>query len=316
MKYYIACDGGGSKLEGLLYDEDLNVIRTARQGGVNVLFMDEDAAWNNIVTLMDELTDGGRYKVERVDACIVGNSREMMDKFVALPLGKIRVHRESRMALSASLMRYGGVALSGTGSDAFVVYDDDTQTTVGGYGALFGDEGSGYDIGLRTVKAAMYSDDGRGEKTLLEELVYEHFGTRDFFRIVTDFSKDTDARRRIAAVSKLTSRAAGMGDPVAIGIYEYAGHEMAHQLCTAIARDEARWNGTVTIVGGAWKGSPVMYEVFCRDVLAKYPTAKITKPLFEPLIGCIVKRLYEEGCCVEALRPRLLEAFANYTYKL
>lgn len=315
MKYYIACDGGGSKLEGLLYDEDFNVIRTARRGGVNVLFMDGDAAWNNIVTLIDELTDGGRYKVERVDACIVGNSREMMDKFVALPLGKIRVHSESRMALSAAFMRCGGVALSGTGSDAFVVYDDDTQTTVGGYGALFGDEGSGYDIGLRTVKAAMYSGDGRGEKSLLEELVYEHFGTRDFFKIVIDFTKDLDARRHIAAVSRLTSRAAAEGDAVATRIYEYAGRELAHQLCTAIARDEHRWNGKVTIVGGAWKGSPVMYEVFCREVLAKYPTAEIMQPMFEPLIGCIVKRLYEEGRCVEALRPRLLEAFANYRYR-
>jgi N-acetylglucosamine kinase-like BadF-type ATPase len=165
------------------------------------------------------------------------------------------------------------------------------------------------------AKAAMYSGDGRGEKSLLEELVYEHFGTRDFFKIVIDFTKDLDARRHIAAVSRLTSRAAAEGDAVAIGIYEYAGREMAHQLCTAIARDEARWNGKVTIVGGAWKGSPVMYDVFCREVSAKYPRAEITKPLFEPLIGCVAKRLCEEGRDVEALRPRFLEAFANYRYK-
>ena len=36
--YYLAADGGGTKLQTILYDEDLRVIRTGRVAGVNTLF--------------------------------------------------------------------------------------------------------------------------------------------------------------------------------------------------------------------------------------------------------------------------------------
>ena len=35
MKYYIAADGGGTKLQAVLYDEDLRVVNSARMFGTN-----------------------------------------------------------------------------------------------------------------------------------------------------------------------------------------------------------------------------------------------------------------------------------------
>lgn len=315
MKYYIACDGGGSKLAGILYDEDLNVIRTSTVKGVNTLFMDRDEAWSNIEKMMSELTLDGKYKIERIDACLVGNDSDMMKRFLALDAGRINIVSEARMALASALRRTGTVALSGTGSDAFAVYSDGTRSTVGGYGALLGDEGSGYDIGLRSIKAAMYSDDGRGEKSLLEPMVLQHFGASSFWDIVLRFVKNPNARREIAAVSALTAKAAAEGDKAAIGIYEYAGRELARQTCTVIARDESRFDGFVMIVGGAWKGSEVMFDTFRTEVLRRYPDANVSKPLFEPIVGCAVVRLFEEGFEAPDFYDRLMRGFADYVYK-
>ena len=40
--YYLAADGGGTKLQTILYDADLRVIRTGRGAGVNTLFKPVD----------------------------------------------------------------------------------------------------------------------------------------------------------------------------------------------------------------------------------------------------------------------------------
>ena len=38
MKYYIAADGGGTKLQAVLYDEELRMVSAARVSGVNSNF--------------------------------------------------------------------------------------------------------------------------------------------------------------------------------------------------------------------------------------------------------------------------------------
>lgn len=38
MKYYIAADGGGTKVQAVLYDEELRMVSAARVSGVNSNF--------------------------------------------------------------------------------------------------------------------------------------------------------------------------------------------------------------------------------------------------------------------------------------
>ena len=52
--YYLAADGGGTKLQTILYDEDLRVIRTGRVAGVNTLFKPVD----DVIFQPTELTKG------------------------------------------------------------------------------------------------------------------------------------------------------------------------------------------------------------------------------------------------------------------
>ena len=46
--YYLAADGGGTKLQAVLYDEELRVVRTARIAGVNTLFKPVDVVRANV----------------------------------------------------------------------------------------------------------------------------------------------------------------------------------------------------------------------------------------------------------------------------
>src|ERR1051325_5421056 len=53
-----------------------------------------------------------------------------------------------------------GLVLSGTGSCCFGKRLDGATAKIGGWGHILGDKGSGYEIGLRALKAALYYYDG------------------------------------------------------------------------------------------------------------------------------------------------------------
>ena len=81
--YYLAADGGGSKLQAVLYDENFQVYRTGRVAGVNTLFKPTEVVRNNIEGMMKELLaageDGNVPSIAAADLCMVGAADMMRD---------------------------------------------------------------------------------------------------------------------------------------------------------------------------------------------------------------------------------------------
>ena len=71
IKYYIAADGGGTKLQAILYDEDFNVVRAKKTSGVNSLYKPRDVVEQNIDALIDELLGDEVRVIEGADVCVV-----------------------------------------------------------------------------------------------------------------------------------------------------------------------------------------------------------------------------------------------------
>ncbi|MBP3667317.1 MAG: hypothetical protein J6K29_09755 [Clostridia bacterium] len=318
--YYLAADGGGSKLQAVLYDENFQVYRTGRVAGVNTLFKPTEVVRNNIEGMMKELLaageDGNVPSIAAADLCMVGAADMMRDILERLGNGtRITFHAEPVVGLAACLRTEGAVALSGTGSDAFFVKNGKCLRSVGGWGPLLGDEGSGYDIGLNTIKAAIYSFDGRRAPSILYDLVMERWSLDHLWGIVTHLAGNPDARHEVASAATLCAKAAHMGDPTALRIYEHAALEMSLQARTVIESYRELWDGTIVVMGGAWKGHPHMYDVFQSELRLIYPEATVFWPLYEPVVGCVVLRCLREGMSPEALRKPLSEGFAPFIYQ-
>ena len=316
QKYYIAADGGGTKLQAILYDEDFNVVRTKKTSGVNSLYKPRDVVEQNIDTLIDELLGDEVRVIEGADVCVV-----MHDNYFERSLRRrcevkdFKFHSEPATALGAAFEKSGVVALCGTGSDAFSFRYDGSYFRVGGWGPLFGDEGSGYDIGLQAFKAAFWDSDGRGRPTVMTNMIKKKWNVRDVWDLIGYFAKNPDARHEIASAAMIVSNAAAMGDEVALDIFRYAADQMAICANTAIRRFGDEWNGVVITMGNAWKGHAVMFEDFCRKVKAEYPDARVSHPVFEPVIGCAVQRCFDKGICVDDIKEKMLVGFADYIYK-
>lgn len=293
-KVYLAADGGGTKLLTILYDEEFNILSQAKSGGTNLLFRPQEVAEAEVRALADELIPSGIGEIEAFDASIVGPADYLVNAIRRkCPVKTVRHWGEGHVALASAGVRWGIVAQAGTGSDAFLIQPGVTQT-VGGWGMTLGDEGGGYDIGLRTLKAAIYAEDGRGPKSVLPELIREAWDLGVLYDMIGKVSGNPDARSLIASVTYLTEKAAAMGDEAALSVYADAGLEMARQVLAVIRNGGGRWIGPIIASGGAWKGSARMFETFRDSVRAVHPEAVIRFPDFEPIVGSVISRLLAE----------------------
>ena len=312
MKYYVAADGGGTKVLSVLYDEDFNIIRTANTFGVNSNFKPREQVEWEIQQLMERLIPEDVLQIERVDVSFVDDEDVFLDALSRkCEMKDWAVHGEGQVALACAGYTYGIVAQAGTGSDAFLVQPD-FEDMVGGWGAFLGDEGSGYDVGHNTLKAAIYAHDGRGPKTAILDILMEDWNLKELWDIVNIGFSVSDHRPLVASAARIAAKAAKLNDPVAIKIYEDAAREMVLQVNTLIARHENNWHGPIVVSGGTWKGCERMYEVFCEEVKKVYPDVTICKPMFEPIIGCIAIQPLLDGMSFEEFKDTYQEKFKEY----
>lgn len=89
----------------------------------------------------------------------------------ALRAEAVWVSHDGRLLLAAAGLSKGIALVAGTGSSAYGLAADGREVSVGGWGHLLGDEGSGYDIARQALRAVTRAADGRGPATRLSEAI-------------------------------------------------------------------------------------------------------------------------------------------------
>jgi glucosamine kinase len=110
----------------------------------------------------------------------------------------------------------GILIIAGTGSVAMGRVAGGRLDRVGGWGSLVGDEGSGYDLGLKGLRSAIRGAEGRGGETTLTHALFGALGVdspRGVFRW-----GDAATKADIAALARRVVECADLGDPEAARI--------------------------------------------------------------------------------------------------
>ena len=89
-----------------------------------------------------------------------------------------RRERHVRRAARGTARGWGVAVTCGAGINCVGVGRDGRQVRFPALGAITGDWGGGYDVGLAAVSAAARSEDGRGPRTSLEQAIPAHYGLR------------------------------------------------------------------------------------------------------------------------------------------
>ncbi|RKP58301.1 hypothetical protein D7Z26_02040 [Cohnella endophytica] len=317
MKYFVSLDGGGTKLNCLIADERGKLVGRSIAGSTNSMFDTVEEIHASIRKAVFEALENGGTAVSDValiytamPVIAIETRRALVSIFGEQT--KIEVSDEFTLSLFGAIQeRYGGLVLSGTGSFAALRSHDD-YTHVGGWGALMGDEGSGTHIGQQALKACALMADGRGPSTLLLDKILRFWNLDQLLDAAKKLysAKSNLQRTLVASLCPIVGQCADSGDEIAIRIMEEAARQLADQMLFVLERTNFH-DLPLTVSGGVWKASPLLFQLFCRHVKERFPNIAILPPKYEPVIGGILLGLEAFGVDVNDIEH---SGYSDYSF--
>ena len=116
-------------------------------------------------------------------------------------------------------------------------------------GAITGDWGGGFDVGLAAVSAAARSEDGRGPRTSLERAVPAHFGLNTPSELAEGIHTGQIKQRRVIELAPLVL-AEAVDDAVAAEIVQHLASEVVALARVALTRLELTQEPVEVLLGG------------------------------------------------------------------
>jgi N-acetylglucosamine kinase-like BadF-type ATPase len=148
----------------------------------------------------------------------------------------VRMQHDAPIALAgAVLARPAVVVIAGTGSVAYGEDASGASVRVGGWGFLFGDEGSAFAVARAALARAMTEDD-RGLRSPLGDAALAYFDRRSLRDLATAALQGRLERGKLASFARVVHDAARLGDPGAAKIVDDAASALAALATVAIAR--------------------------------------------------------------------------------
>ena len=223
----------------------------------------------------------------------------LLDAAPAAALGHDRYRCDNDMVAgwAGSLGAVDGVnVISGTGS---MTYGERSGrgVRVGGWGELFGDEGSAYWIAREGLAAFSRMSDGRQEPGPLLEVLRGHLGlAADLDLVDVVLNRWHGDRGRIAALCRPVMAAADAGDPVSAAIVDRAGAELA--LLVGATRARLSWPAEesmpVSYSGGALSAERLR-SAFARHLAGLGDPVDLRRPLLAPDLGAALHAARLDG---------------------
>jgi N-acetylglucosamine kinase-like BadF-type ATPase len=183
---------------------------------------------------------------------------------------------------------WGLAVISGTGSLAYARDRDGRASRAGGWGYLFGDEGSSYALAVDGLRACARSIDGRGPQTRLVAEMMAAVGAQQPHELVSRIYGEWSERRKAASLAKVVSQVAAEGDETARGIMDQAASDLARCAMAACRRafDTPR-PVPVALGGGLLLGCGLLADGFLKHLAdAGWPADPPTR-VDEPAIGAV-----------------------------
>lgn len=277
--YILGIDGGGSKTDAVILDERGNVVGAGLGGGCNANFMSRRAAGASYKRAIKAALKEAGISADMIAkaGCTFGSVADQVFAELGI-LVKAKAYSEYPVAFErAGIRELRGVALvAGTGSSCVAVDPGKGVVSAGGWGPIFGDEGSAYDIGLQGIKQSLLAQEGRSPETLLSQEMRDYFGSDRARGAVRKLFDDRINQTFIAGFAVRVSKAAAAGDQVSKEIIESAAESLG-ELAAFVARKYFNEHDAFPFVlaGGVFNiGKPVVDPI--RAVLRpQFPASKI-----------------------------------------
>ncbi|WP_156912010.1 BadF/BadG/BcrA/BcrD ATPase family protein [Kaistia adipata] len=275
----VGIDGGGTRCRARARYADGSPIGECITGTANILAGIPEARDNIVAAVEGALVAGGLTTAD-LGRCHIGlglagaNIPDLAERFLAsgLPFARIALEMDAWIACrGAHPEGNGAIAILGTGT-AYVVQAGGGFTTVGGWGFLLGDQGSGAWLGHQAMRRSVLAHDGILPATTFSRAIMARFDDKPD-QMVT-FCK-TALPRDYGELAPLVFDAAAAGDPLAEAILAEATADIEAALGRLVELGAER----ISLLGGL---AP-LYQARLAPAIA----ARIVTPAGDPLEGAL-----------------------------
>ncbi len=311
MEYILGVDGGGTKTTVLIADLCGNKISRAVSGASSYKSIGKNRAIKNLNNGIFEAISNLKTPEEVYfkSSCFgfAGNDTEkdfrvykeisFNDVLVSyLNPEKTIICNDTRIGIEAgSRNKNKIIIIAGTGSNCFGINENGEQAGASGWDYLLADEGSGYRVGLRALKAVMRAYDGRSEKTLLTRTIIKALNLKEVLDLTGWAYEGPFSKAKISPLAKTVCETANMGDKISKDILVEEAEESAITV-NAVAKKLGLKDKDfdLVFVGGLFKCEKYFKDILINKLKKKFLQINFIPLLTDPVEGAVklaVKKL-------------------------
>ncbi len=298
MAYYLALDAGGTKTDYVLADES-RVLARVRSGTIKRLRTDGATALANLEAALHELTQGSGVSLGEVARICIGTAGEtvpLVTDFLRVAIrervgGDLLLLGDVEIALDAAFPGQSGIlVLAGTGSNVAGRTPSGQVITVGGWGPVLADQGSGHGIGYSALRAVSLARDEERPTALLGA-VLEHWGLPGFDALVEHANRTPHPD--FSQLTPVVLRCAAQGDAVAQEVLEDQAEQLAHLVQVLIRRlraatpEDNAFVPQLAFAGTVMERAAPVREALVRAVQREFPAAAAVPGVIDPIDGAL-----------------------------
>jgi len=279
---FVGIDGGGTKTEFVSFLADGTVLNRVVTEGSNPNDVGECACIATLTDGLSRLLKGAEPRgiFAGLAGAGAGNWKKILSKALSEQCSTSWVDTDAVCVLSlAPDPENSAMVISGTGSCVFVRRDG-KLIRLGGWGQLFDESGSAYDVGKDAVRHALAVEDGLEKESALFCRLLDELGDPIFASIPKIYEK---GRAYIASLAPLVCDAAEAGDEKSLQILEKNADRLALLLRSAAERYGAK---DFICSGGFFRN-----DLF-RNMVTEKSKCKLFEPSLPPVCGSCIELLY------------------------
>jgi len=294
MKAVLGIDGGGTRTRASIVTGDRS-LAYSENGSIKRLRVGAEAAEANLRALLKEVfaqagvTGASAASVGVASASMPGTAEWITAVLRDFGVERCEVVGDEIIALDAAFHGGPGIfQIAGTGTNTIGRAPDGSRECAGGWSSRLGDRGSGYWIGLHSIRRALNAHD-REEPSKVLEKVGAIWGTPSIDELVN--LGDSTPGPDFAALAPAMNELAESGDPVAIGVLQEAASDLVNfvLLVRSKLRRKHAIPGEVPVAwtGGVIEQMSLVREAFFAGLRAAAPEMPVAREAVVSLEGAL-----------------------------
>lgn len=307
MPYYLGIDGGGTQTRAVIVDEAGCVRGSGLAGPSNYHSVGVKGARAALLGAQQKAMQSASLpQTSQFDAACLGLAgcgseedrlqlQSIMSALNVRGASSVLIESDLRIAHAGAFEGEAGIVLiAGTGSSCLGVNAQGKVARSGGWGPMFDDRGSGFDIGRMAIIHTLRAADGRDVPSSLAEQVMEKLGGD--LRAIARMTATGQDRTRIASLAPLVFAAAALREPCASAIIHVAAEELA-RMVFAVAKQLEMDNKPIEVVvlGGLNSAGRLFFQSLYDAVRRQLPLASIVSDMMPAVLGAALMAMKHAG---------------------